>query len=223
METFSVDFKKAYIKANEILVSSNIITSFPFPIVKMISEKTNSEVVCRDFTKARAYRNLNISDFGSKSAILIEDHKGKKIIFFNEKEKKERIKFSIAHEFGHYKLGHKYSCSENYGSYEVETNFFAAQLLMPEQLIRELNRRGVNINIDSLQKYFGVSKEAANKRLVTLSKTDYEWKKREEKEFDGTILYKYSKFLDNIKPSTFESIDWYDEEEELQHERDKWF
>lgn len=223
METFSVDFKKAYIKANEILVSSNVITTFPFPIIKMISEKTNSKMVCRDFTKARAYKNLNISDFGSKSAILIEDQQGKKIIFFNEKEKKERTKFSIAHEFGHYKLEHNYSCSENYGNYEVETNFFAAQLLMPEQLIRELNRRGVNTNEDFLQKYFGVSKEAANKRLSTLSKTEYEWKKREEKEFDEAILYKYSQFLNSIKPSTLESIDWYDDEEELQNERNKWY
>lgn len=87
----------------------------------------------------------------------------------------------MAHEFGYFKLEHNYSCSENYGNYEVETNFFAAQLFMPEQLIRELNRRGVNTNEDFLQKYFGVSKEDANKRLSTLSKTEYEWKKREEK------------------------------------------
>ena len=37
------DFQKAYIKANEILVSSKIINSFPYSATRLIKEQSNIE------------------------------------------------------------------------------------------------------------------------------------------------------------------------------------
>ena len=47
------DFQKAYRNANEILVSSKIITSFPYSATKLIKEQ--SQIVCRSFDKAHKY------------------------------------------------------------------------------------------------------------------------------------------------------------------------
>ena len=62
------DFQKAYIKANEILVSSKIINSFPYSAIKLIKEQSN--IVCRSFEKAHKY-NVDIEAFGSDSAVIM--------------------------------------------------------------------------------------------------------------------------------------------------------
>ena len=54
------NFQKAYINANEILVSSKIITNFPYSATKLIKEQ--SSIVCRSFDKAHKY-NVDIELF----------------------------------------------------------------------------------------------------------------------------------------------------------------
>lgn len=105
--------------------------------------------------------------------------------------------------------------------YEIETNFFAAQLLMPEQILREFIRRGVAVNNVFLRQHFGVSREAAEKRLKTLARTNSEWRTRQEAEYDDIILAKYSSFIDSICPKS--SYYDYEYEEDMQNQRDKWF
>ena len=98
METYKTNFKKAYIKANEILVSSCVLAEFPVKAKKIIESKDN--IKCCSYKKALKFHGLNIEDFGSKSAVLIKCE-NKNIIFYNESELKARIRFSILHEFGH--------------------------------------------------------------------------------------------------------------------------
>ena len=64
---------------------------------------------------------------------------------------------------------------------DIAANCFAAQLLMPEQIIREAIKRGKTPSIDYIMKAFEVSQKAAEKRKETLAKYEYEWRKREEK------------------------------------------
>lgn len=111
--------------------------------------------------------------------------------------------FSILHELGHKVNGHRLSGIDNetYRVYEVEANYFAAQLLLPEQILRELAQRGQSISIQFLKDHFGVSGEAAQKRIKTLCGTHPEWRKPYETEYDGKILSKYSAFLDSILPT----------------------
>ena len=127
---------------------------------------------------------------------------GKKIIFYDETKPETHNRFSILHELGHEINGHDFSKKdeETYHMYEVETNYFAAQLLMPEQILRECQNRGARINRFFLQNNFGVSAQAADKRIETLAKTSGEWRSRAEKEFDDIVLIKYANFLNRICP-----------------------
>lgn len=212
------DFKKAMEKSNEILVSSGIIDSFPFSAKKLIKEKSNLKI--KTFKKAGSY-GVNIEDFGSKDAILFNAN-GMAMVFYNEMiASKERQKFSLLHEWGHYYLQHDLSDNESYGKYEVETNFFTAQLLMPEQVINELKRRGLPITKKNLMDWFGVSEQAAEKRLKTLRKIDFSKRSIEDRELDDLILLKYKDFIDKIAPIRSDFYD-YDYEEEMQNTRNDW-
>jgi Zn-dependent peptidase ImmA (M78 family) len=210
------DFKKAYLLANEILVRSTIIDTFPFSITKMINELT--DIQCRSFEKAKKY-SIDIEDFGSESSILTE-YRGKLIIFYNQLDMNERIRFSMLHEIGHYLLGHNLVTNNKdlYNKQEIETNCFAAQILMPEQVLRELRKRGRTIDINLLVNAFKVSREAAYKRIETMNKINSDIRSKEEKEYDDIILVKYKSFLDSIIPEN----NWFDDEYERQKERDSW-
>ncbi len=213
------NFNKAYIKANEILIKSSMIQSFPFSPKKLVKEQ--SPIVCRSYDKAKKY-GVDITDFGSESATIFR-FGGKSIIFYDETKPEPHIAFSILHEFGHDRLEHDFTKKdeENYHRYEVETNFFAAQLLMPEQIIREMQKRGKNITCSFLQSTFGVSAQAATKRIETLAKTNSEWRSRTEKEYDDIILLRYADLLNEICPVH----NYYDFEDEYarQQERYSWY
>lgn len=191
-------FSRAYSKANEILVKSRVITEFPYSVKDLIKEQ--SEIRCRTYKKALTY-GVDISTFGSESATIFE-YGGKYIIFYDDEKPMSHVKFSILHELGHQINGHDFQKkdTETYQKYEVETNYFAAQLLMPEQILREFQRRGTKITKAFLQENFGVSHQAADKRITTLAKTNAEWRSRMEQEFDDIILLKYKHFLDSISP-----------------------
>lgn len=213
------NFSMAYAMANEMLITSTSISSFPFPPQELVKEQ--SAIVCRSYKKAKKY-GVNINDFGSESATLIRFH-DKAIIFYNEIKPQAHINYSILHELGHDKMGHSLSSIDDltYRCYEIETNYFAAQLLMPEQLLRELQRRGVRLTIPFLQSAFGVSAQAAQKRINTLNKLNTGWRSQEEQLFDDIILAKFADFLDEIAPRC--EFDDFEEEYEKQREREEWW
>lgn len=214
------DFKNANIRANEILVASSTIISFPVRAKRIIKEWTDISLV--PFKNAHKF-NVDIEAFGSESAVL-HCKCGRYVIFYNDEEIAQRVKFSILHELGHYIFQHKldkYKSREEYDKNEVEANCFAAQLLMPEQVINELKNRGAIISKEFLQNNFGVSEEAAEKRIKTLGKLNYGWRSPEEKIFDETILFKYSLFMDSILPKK-NQYTMYEYDYEMQRERDGW-
>ena len=220
MVTYKPDFKKAYVLANEILLMSRTINTFPFSVTKMIKEI--SDIQCCSFERAQKY-SVDIESLGSESSVLTE-YAGRLIVFYNQLEVGERIRFSMLHEVGHYFLVHKV-ITDDIGLYEkqeIEVNYFAAQLLMPEQILVEFQKRGKRIDADFLVNSFKVSKEAANKRIETLHKIKPEYRSKEEKEFDDLILVKYKSFLDTVVPNT-NPLDWFDNEFERQRERDSWY
>ena len=91
-------------------------------------------------------------------------------------------------------MHHKLNDSSNYQIQEIEANFFAAQLLMPEQIINELIKRGKRISKENLILWFGVSEQAAIKRLDTLRKIDFSKRNYDEKDMDEMIVTKYKTF-----------------------------
>ncbi len=220
----SVNFKKIYSKANEHLVLSRSITSFPFKTKSFINEF--SDVRLCSYKKAKDKYDISIRLFGSESAVIIEKD-GAYVIFYNQSEPDYRVRFSIIHEYAHYIFGHQLNLQNTdtlYHTQEIEANCFAAQLLMPEQILRECQKRGIRLSLDFIIKSFGVSDEAAEKRLNTLANTIYEWRSREEIEYDDIILNKYAQKLNEIAPKSLE-YDYFDPEADYdrQRERDSWF
>ena len=216
------DFKRVYQCANEILVRSSVITGFPFKAKELVKEQ--ADISFCTYEKALNKYHQDIRQFRSNSAVLMEMW-GAHIIFYNQDEQTYRIRFSIMHEFGHYVLDHKLNLTREdalYGVQEIEANCFAAQMLMPEQLLRECRKRGKPTSVDFIMKSFGVSSEAANKRKNTLANTVVEWRSREESMYDDIILSKYRVQLDTIAPTSKQYSYSFEDDVEREQERNGW-
>lgn len=95
-------------------------------------------------------------------------------IQFNESEPVVRQRFTVAHELGHFALGHGPS-PRDAGDFassgdprERAANKFAAELLMPAQAVREIFLSGAYGSAEALAMKFGVSKVAMGFRLQNL-------------------------------------------------------
>ncbi len=214
-----VDFRQAVVKANELLVKA-AIRAYPFDPRSIVKQIPNC--VCRKASQLRRW-GAELRDLGSESAILTS-FGGRNIVFYDETKPIYHVGFSILHELGHLLLQHPLRtrnmlCGE-YHRYELEANFFAAQMLMPYQIISELTRRHFGITQSSLSSVFGVSQDAAHKRLVTLSHARDIRRSASEREFDDIIVDLAAGFLESICPSY--SLFDIDTEEKLQRQRDRW-
>lgn len=217
------NFKRLYKYANELLVLSSVIGGFPFKAKELVKEW--SDIAFCSFEKAGSKYHQDIRQFGSDSAVLTE-MQGAYIIFYNQAEVPYRIRFSIMHEFGHYLLGHEMNLDRDddlYGVQEVEANCFAAQVLMPEQLLRVCSKRGKTLSDEFIMQSFAVSREAAQKRRNTLARTVYEWRSREEAEYDDIIIEKFSGLLNSIAPLPLQYPYTFEDDLAREQERTSWF
>lgn len=127
--------------------------------------------------------------------IMYRNDKKEFWIFIEEKEHPNRKRFTFAHELGHYFL-HKDELQKNDGYFidtdstfslfrsyaseqiekvdikkkimEAEANCFAAELLMPKELVEKAYPE-LNYNIKELASFFRVSEQAMTFRLFNLS------------------------------------------------------
>lgn len=106
-------------------------------------------------------------------ALIITDNYT--VIGYNINHPPSRQRFTIAHEIGHYLLGHGTMCSvasrlvADKGK-EHAANLFAAEILMPKEKVVRLAALGASKQI--LADFFDVSTEAVTLRLKKL-KIDY--------------------------------------------------
>ena len=110
---------------------------------------------------------------------LIKDEDKDPIIMLSVSDSKNRKRFTCAHELGHYAYrmandGNKYEYIDLRGNHstdgtdpeEIFANQFAANLLMPEDELRQL--RGEGLPSFLLAQHFGVSDDAIRFRLKNL-------------------------------------------------------
>lgn len=98
------------------------------------------------------------------------------VIRFNPADSAKRQRFTIAHELGHYMLGHGHAFrdpSSNFSmSYydprEVDANQFAAEVLMPEMAVNVLVKQRKIMDVNELARIFDVSVDAMKYRLKKL-------------------------------------------------------
>jgi len=125
------------------------------------------------------------------SALLVTE-KDKTAVGVNASHPKTRQRFSLAHEIGHFVLGHQFELGEHVhvdsgrrisarstlasaglDSKEIEANQFAAELLMPTKLVRtyaaEFDDHPLLENeVETLARRFGVSRHAMTIQLSAL-------------------------------------------------------
>lgn len=112
------------------------------------------------------------------------------IILNNDEHTEQRCNFTRGHELGHIVLNHTTDSSDA----EVEANFFSAQLLMPNPLVKYLAFKSYKQHMDVshilLREFFGVSDLAARKKIRTLNKyySEHKW--------DCDLIIKYKESLD---------------------------
>lgn len=195
------NYRVANLEASKILSDSKDIQNFPFNVSEVIRDYTDLKIA----TYSQALKLEIDITLRSDEAFIIEMN-GKYILFVNEKKPKVNQKFSLAHELGHFILGHEVDSCKNQRE-ETEANIFAAQLLMPEHIIYELENRGENITPKVLMACFGISKTAADIRIETLDKIRNFYKTGEEKEINDGIVHKFYDFIIKAFPRRNRSKD----------------
>ncbi len=105
------------------------------------------------------------------SGVLKPEHN---VIGVNKKHHPVRRRFSVAHELGHFLLGHRIDqeiIDDDFDKPlppEQEANAFAAALLMPADFVKKsVSKSG--LDLDELSKIYEVSKQAMTIRLLALN------------------------------------------------------
>jgi Zn-dependent peptidase ImmA (M78 family) len=166
------DWNKCRQKAEEVLKKYGI--NKPLIDVFDIAQSEGIQIV---YFQPQNSTDEDISGFFYKDA----DTKIKKI-YINKLDSAPRQVYTVAHELGHYFLGHKpneYSVLLRQAVYaakkddaEKEADKFAAELLMPKKMIETIKREYKLTNNDELilSQLFGVSQKAMHNRLDSLSR-----------------------------------------------------
>lgn len=98
------------------------------------------------------------------------------LIRYNPTDSAKRQRFTIAHELGHYVLGHGHAFRDPsshfsmsyYDPREVDANQFAAEILMPELAVNVLVKQRKIRDVNELARIFDVSVNAMSYRLKKL-------------------------------------------------------
>lgn len=133
-----------------------------------------------DPSKIAALEGLRVEPFDgnaskSLSGELVPDG-DTAIIKFNPSDSAKRQRFTIAHELGHYMLGHGHAFRDPsshfsmsyYDQREVDANQFAAEVLMPEVAVKVLLKQRKITDVAELARLFDVSVNAMSYRLKKL-------------------------------------------------------
>ena len=139
--------------------------------LKVIKLRTYSELCVGrkiEFSEAVGF-------LGSDLGALVR-HRNRYIIYYNDKKRSPYLdRFTIAHELGHFFLNHLEEGemlagelgAEEHDIFEKEANCFARNLLSPILLLESLlpNMKSTEENIETISRYFAISKQAAKARL----------------------------------------------------------
>lgn len=96
-------------------------------------------------------------------------HEGTNIVLYDENTSLCHATWTVAHEIGHLCMHHTGDSRKN----EIEAHWFAAEFLMPKPILEHFFRTAASYNgeitIDFIIGLFGVSYEAAQRRIKTVS------------------------------------------------------
>lgn len=135
------------------------------------------ESICRQEGISVHYVDMLEIEMKTKKQVsgIIQKQPDECNIFVNERDIYPRQRFTVAHELGHFFLHMQGENNKVITSFrmdrspkETQANSFAAELLMPEELVRAEYKKMVIPVSDSLAELFQVSKQAMRIRLDSL-------------------------------------------------------
>lgn len=192
------DFSKAQNEATNLLLKQSF-DSLSIDIRKF--EFGDKKIIIDSIQHYANTVNYSVSDFTCKEisgcCVLKERKYGYNIILYdNDSFYEERKHWGIIHEVGHIYLNHQDDSPKS----EIEANFFAAQIVMPEQILRYIRNFKGSLNIDEIYEHFNVSYESAQKRFYTLNRNKAFYTVTPK---DRLLINKFkpiiqNEFLDNI-------------------------
>ena len=183
------DFYRCAAAAKELLLQQNISSTW----IDIRTLRYRKRIFFDSFEN---YCRVTGMDYAEVSAALPDGCTLKKdsayiVLYHNEERKKDRLNFTLAHEIGHIYLKHQSDGDLE----EIEANFFAAELLMPESVLRYLIRQNNGLRAEDLHEWFYVTRMAAEKRLQTL-KRKYDLPSPQDRE----ILRRFLPYLSVEEP-----------------------
>lgn len=213
MEKNNIDFENIISKAYEtLIIQDNLL--FPLDVFN-IKLNLNMKIISFDeLAQISSTSYEQIKELSQNADAFKYEQNGILLIVYDNKiQSLGRKRWSIAHEYGHVVLNHRCQSDQN----EIEANFFAANLLLPQCILKELLIKRGDITKDYLKGKFGISEEAATKYLARINGRGFDYFKNE---YDDIILGKSKKFLDNeIRNSRLFQIQL---EDEMQEKRSNW-
>ena len=76
-----------------------------------------------------------------------------------------------------------------------------SKIFLDKQLLKALDKKGYDINVDFLRKNFGVAHDAAQRRVRCFQTNKSFFFSLAEREYDTKIVQKYKKFLGFSEPN----------------------
>jgi Zn-dependent peptidase ImmA (M78 family) len=183
------------------------ITDFPIDILSILESYEDIQIIT--YSEMAKKRNCSIEEIievnsSEDGVIHYSADRDKYLIAYNDSiDLKERVYWTLAHEFGHYILDHhkesdKSSLSRNemsekeYDIQEVEANFFTRFFLSPPAIIVEANMKTYH----KVMEFFGVSYTAA---VNTLSYVSSSYKNGYSFFLPSNIASLFKTFIDKVR------------------------
>ncbi len=150
-------------KALSLLLSQKISGEFALSFLDMRKITTGGEIMIDAFSSYEARTGTSLPSDAEGITLKLPSMN---IILYDDGVKNAgRRNWTIAHELGHILLGHSDLSKMN----EREADAFAAELLMPEAVIRYLDERdGEPISAETMTNYFSASLTACKRRRINL-------------------------------------------------------
>lgn len=151
-------------KALSLLLSQRIGGEYALSFLDLRKITTGGKIMIDTFS---SYEKRVVAALPSSAEGLTVKTPSMDIILYDDKVTNSRRRnWTIAHELGHVLLGHGEVSRAN----EREADAFAAELLMPEAVIRFLDEReGEPISPETMTNYFPASLTACKRRRLNLA------------------------------------------------------
>jgi Zn-dependent peptidase ImmA (M78 family) len=175
---YKPNYKKAELAAHKLLQLNNI-QELPVKVKKLSKKFPN--LIIKSYSWFANKNKMTIEETchfanSEDGCCYYQKSTNQYLILYNDKKQKRRIRWTIAHELGHFMLKHneismrsalgRSSLSEGeYEVFEKEANCFARELLAPPTVIIKLGK----INIFDIQNICDMSIEAASNVIKFLN------------------------------------------------------